>query len=81
MLLTSLVQNRVDGTVEEFRHHRHATLEGDDVLRLCCGRHVAIQLPGSEQQQSEPLLRLLPSCLSRWKANADEGNGHGSRTY
>ena len=52
MLLTSLVQNRVDGTVEEFRHHRHATLEGDDILRLCCGRHVAIAV--REQQQSEP---------------------------
>ena len=40
--LTSLVQNRIDGAVEELRHHRHAPLEGDDVLRLRCCRHGCI---------------------------------------
>ena len=67
MLLTSLVQNRVDGAVEELRHHGHTALEGDDVLRLCCGRHVGCWVVSSAVRAlasslAGKMLALLAAC-------------------
>lgn len=67
VLLTSLVQNRVDGAVEELRHHGHTALEGDDVLRLCCGRHVGCWVVSSAVRAlasslAGKMLALLAAC-------------------